>query len=209
MVHFNPPTCLASTPDALARVISADPALAERWQRLPRRRFDAGSVLLRAGDAADKVWLVHQGLVRLYFLSAEGIERNKSFHAEGAWIAGGMPPRVVPSLYTVEALEPVEAVELSYEALVDCVRDFPVVKPVVDDALGCVFAGQAVREAELLMQDAATRYRRFVEERPELAARVPLHHVASHLGITNVALSRIRSRLGMVRSSSRSPSSAD
>lgn len=195
MVHFSPPTCLASVPDALARVIASQPALAERWRSLPRRTFAAGDTLLRAGEAADKVWLVHKGLVRLYFLSAEGVERNKSFHAEGAWIAGGMPPLVVPSLYTIEALEPVEAIELSYAALAACMRDFPVVKPVVDEALGCVFAGQAVREAELLMQDAATRYQRFVEERPDLAARLPLHHVASHLGITNVALSRIRGRL--------------
>ena len=35
--------------------------------------------------------------------------------------------------------------------------------------------------------------------RKTLAERIPLHHVASYLGITNVALSRIRARMGLVR----------
>jgi CRP-like cAMP-binding protein len=68
---------------------------------------------------------------------------------------------------------------------------------VLADALACVFARQSAREAELLTLDAAERYRRFLAEQPLMAARLPLHHVASYLGITNVALSRIRQRLGL------------
>ncbi|MCW7540982.1 Crp/Fnr family transcriptional regulator [Aquabacterium sp. A7-Y] len=201
MVHCPDPqplvSCLACTPTELARLTSSDPALLRRWQALPRRILAAGASLLRTGDLADTVWLIEAGLVRFYFLSQNGIERNKSFHAEGAWIAGSMPPLVSASPYTIEALEPSRVVALSYVELRALQREFPLAEPLLADALACVFARQSAREAQLLTQDAAQRYRQFLAEQPTVAARLPLHHVASYLGITNVALSRIRQRLGM------------
>lgn len=199
MVHFRPPDCVACLPQALGRVIAQDPALAARWAKLPRRRLGAGETLLRLGETPRHLWWIDQGLVRFYFLSPEGVERNKSFHAEGAWIGSGVPPRGEPSRYAIEALEDCELIEVSYGELTDCARQFPTMDAVFHEALAWTFTQQVVREAELLSDDAATRYARFLQERPELAARIPLHHVASHLGITNVALSRIRGRLGLRR----------
>ena len=191
-------------PAALAQAVGGDAKLLQRWQALPRRRFAAGTVLTRIGEPASRLWLVERGLVRFYFLGADGTERNKSFHAEGAWIGGGMPPREVPAPYAIEALEPLSAVELSYTALAECLREFPAVQPLLDEGLACTFVRQAQRQAELLMHDAAERYRRFLEEPGSLAPRLPLHHVANYLGITNVALSRIRRRLGLADARRRS-----
>ena len=199
MVHFHPRDCVACLPEALGRVVAQDVALAARWSALPRRQLAAGATLLRLGETPRHVWWIERGLVRFYFLSAEGAERNKSFHAEGAWIGSGMPPRGTPSPYAIEALEDCELIEVSYSELSDCARSFPAVEAVLEEALAWTFTQQAVRESELLSDTAATRYARFLRERPDLAARVPLHHVASHLGITNVALSRIRGRLGVRR----------
>jgi hypothetical protein len=56
------------------------------------------------------------------------------------------------------------------------------------------FQRQSRREAELLLLDAAQRYQSFLEEFRALANRIPLHQVASYIGITNVALSRLRRR---------------
>lgn len=199
MVHSRPADCTACLPEALARVIAADPALARRWQSLPQRSLEAGETLLRIGEPARHVWWVRQGLLRFYFLSAEGLERNKSFHAEGAWVGSGVPLRSTPSAYAIEALEATEVLELSYPSLEDVIACFPAIEAVHADALVWTFSEQVAREAELLSEDAASRYTRFLRERPALAARLPLHHIASHLGITNVALSRIRRRLGLTR----------
>jgi CRP-like cAMP-binding protein len=186
-------------PEALARVIAADPVLAAQWESLPRRSVAAGETLLRIGESPRHVWWIRQGLVRFYFLSPQGLERNKSFHAEGAWVGSGMPPRSTPSAYGIEALEDCELLQLSYESLAGVLARFPAVQAVHAEALGWTFSEQVAREAQLLSEDAATRYARFLSERPALAARLPLHHLASHLGITNVALSRIRKRLGLGR----------
>jgi CRP-like cAMP-binding protein len=78
--------------DGLATALAADPALRQVWQQLPRRALAAGTVLLAAGQPLGHIWYLEQGLVRLCCLSADGRERNKSFHAEGAWVGAGVPP---------------------------------------------------------------------------------------------------------------------
>lgn len=40
------------------------------------------------------------------------------------------------------------------------------------------------------------RYQALVADNPEVLDRVPLHEIATYLGMTPVSLSRIRSRLG-------------
>ncbi len=51
------------------------------------------------------------------------------------------------------------------------------------------------RESELLLDDAATRYLKFLAEYPGLVHRVKQYHIASYLGITPESLSRIRAQL--------------
>jgi CRP-like cAMP-binding protein len=190
--------CLACAPQLLGQ-IERHPQLAERWQTLPRREYAAGQSLLRSGQAVEQVWFVVGGLVRVAHLSAQGVERNAAFHAEGSWVGWGTPPFATTSPVDILALEPTQVLELSYANLRLWQVELPLVQELLSDAIRAVLARSSQREAELLLLDAEARYRAFLEQRGELAARIPLHHVASYLGITNVALSRIRARLGLVR----------
>jgi CRP-like cAMP-binding protein len=51
------------------------------------------------------------------------------------------------------------------------------------------------REKELLLDSLEVRYQRFLQEFPGLADRIPQYHIASYLGVTDVALSRIRKKI--------------
>ncbi|HMB22564.1 MAG TPA: hypothetical protein VKP08_07045, partial [Anaerolineales bacterium] len=51
------------------------------------------------------------------------------------------------------------------------------------------------REKELLLDSLEVRYQRFLKEFPGLVDRVPQYHIASYLGVTDVALSRIRKKI--------------
>lgn len=51
------------------------------------------------------------------------------------------------------------------------------------------------REAQLSLLSATERYMKFLEDYPGLEARLPQYAIASYVGITPVALSRIRKRL--------------
>jgi len=55
------------------------------------------------------------------------------------------------------------------------------------------------RERELLIFSAEERYRSFLSEYPDLEKRIKQHLIASYLGITPVALSRIRKEMSSDR----------
>jgi CRP-like cAMP-binding protein len=185
--------CLACAPD-LEQLIQSEAALQSAWAALPRRALAEGELLVRAGDEVHAIWRVESGLVRLYYLAADGTQRNRSFHAQGQWLGAGVPLNVSPSPCMIEALEPSVVVELRYPSL-QAWMDLDAVRVRLADALVATVRQRDAREESLLLKDATTRYLEFMAAEPELAARVPLHHVASYLGITNVALSRIRRRL--------------
>lgn len=190
--------CTVCQTTALEALLRSEPAMTGLWQALPRRHFAANAVLLRSGETCTRAWLLESGLVRLYYLSDQGTERNRSFHLEGSWVSGVMPPQALPSPYTIEALEPVLAVELGYAALQDWRERFPRIRPLLDEAMGYVFTQHARRESELLGLSPEARYRAFLADQGDLAERLPQHHVASYLGISPVSLSRIRARLGLI-----------
>jgi CRP-like cAMP-binding protein len=58
-----------------------------------------------------------------------------------------------------------------------------------------LYLQQEARHRELLLDDAATRYLRFVNGQPGLASRLTQALIASSIGVTPVTLSRIRARL--------------
>jgi Mn-dependent DtxR family transcriptional regulator len=55
--------------------------------------------------------------------------------------------------------------------------------------------GSQRRTASLLFDTPEERYLKLIAERPKVMERIPLHHIASYLGIKPESLSRIRKRL--------------
>ncbi|CAN7443598.1 Crp/Fnr family transcriptional regulator [Acidovorax sp. LjRoot74] len=194
----SPSVCNVCEPPALEALVQTEPGLAALWQALPRRQFSAGALLQRAGETSTHCWHLRSGVVRLFYLNEQGTERNRSFHGAGKWVAGSLPPLALRSPYAIEALAPVDAVELDYSTLQDWMGAFPYIAPPLQEALGYVFQSHARREAELLSHPPETRYQAFLASHAELASQLPQHHVASYLGISPVSLSRIRARLGML-----------
>jgi CRP-like cAMP-binding protein len=196
-----PSDCTVCQPPALEALVQSEPRLASLWRTLPRRQFSAGALLQRAGASSTHCWQLRSGLVRLFYLNEQGTERNRSFHGPGKWVAGSPPPLALPSPYAIEALTPVEVVELPYADLQQLQGAFPHVGTALREALGYVFQQNAWREAELLSHPPEVRYQAFLAAHGDLAPLLPQHHVASYLGISPVSLSRIRARLGMVEQS--------
>ena len=185
--------CLACMPD-LDLLLGRTPELAAAWSHLPRRALRKRQQLVRIGQSVSQVWRVERGLLRMYYLSPQGVERNRSFHAERHWVGAGAPPLAADSPYVIEALENSTVVELRYGLLQAFTAQHPELLATLQNALGAIFEHQNQRVSELLTLDAAGRYQAFLEFYGAMAQRLPLHHVASYLGITNVALSRIRRR---------------
>ncbi len=184
--------CPVCGPPLLQWLQQQAPALRQRWQALPRLQLRRGEGLLGVGERVEAVWLVEQGLLRSYFLDGEGRERNHGFHAELHWL--GLPPPAAASRYGLQALEPCRLLVLSHAELARWQTEAPDLAGLLTRALALDIQRLTERNQQLLMLDAPTRYRRFMAEEPALAARLAQRQIASYLGITDVALSRIRRR---------------
>ena len=187
--------CPACGPD-FVRWLNAEADRQAAWLGLPRRWLDAGSVLQSVGRSPDAVWFVEQGLLRSHFLNSDGLERNCAFHPELQW-AGLPPPQGTPTAATfaIDALERSQVVELSHATLAAWLEARPELRATLTDALLVNLLSSSRRESALMMDSAEQRYMQFLAEHSAIAKRVALHHVASYLGITNVALSRVRRRI--------------
>jgi CRP-like cAMP-binding protein len=178
------------------RWLNADPARQTAWLALPRRWVDAGQALQSVGQSLSGVWFVEQGLLRSYFLNTDGLERNSGFHAEWEW-AGMPPPRGAPfvAAFSIDALERSLVVELSHSSLTAWLLHRPEMHATLTETLLVTLMATSRRESALMLDSAEERYMQFLTDKPAMAERVALRHVASYLGITNVALSRIRRRI--------------
>lgn len=154
-----------------------------------------GDFLLREGRVCTHLAFINKGLFRTYLLQ-DGKEHVRQFMAENGFAVDiGSFLSQTPSPFYIEALEDSHVLKIEFSRLNALFEgSFHFMK------LGKLMADQASinlirRSVSLVKDNAKTRYLDFVAERPELLQRVPLFMIASYLGITPEALSRIRREL--------------
>ncbi|MCB1754174.1 MAG: Crp/Fnr family transcriptional regulator [Gammaproteobacteria bacterium] len=167
--------------------------------QLQKRVFKPGQNLFFPGSPDAGIHFIERGLVRYYYSNAEGNERNHGFAAE-ANLVGCFP---VFAGYdrcplTVQALEETATLYVSG----DIVRRF-------SSRHACwikfqmrlmahVALRKAAREETLLLDSPEQRYISFIDNFGKILPRIPQYHIASFIGVTPVALSRIRKRINQV-----------
>ncbi|MFC5701388.1 Crp/Fnr family transcriptional regulator [Cohnella faecalis] len=172
------------------------------WQwfaaRLHARTLRKYDYFIRSGEQARFIAFCAEGLFRFYYDTENGNELNKSFCGKGDFVASFHSLLLdSPSRLHIQALEDSELWVISYADYIGLYD-----RHVCWERLGRrmaerLFIKKEQRERELLLCSAEERYRLFVNENPELHERIPLYHIASYLGITPVALSRIRRRINL------------
>ena len=168
--------------------------LANFRSALRERSLQKGEHLFREGDPGNALYFVRKGLLRYYYL-ADGVEHTGQFFDEGKFVGDVFALTTgAPGLQNIDALEPSEVLVIPTSTLMtsyDADHAFERFgRRVMEEAM----AGSQARTASLLKLSPEERYSRFVAMRPEVARRVPQYVVASYLGITPEALSRIRRR---------------
>lgn len=171
----------------------------EEWnyaqQYISIEKFRKHAYLIHAGDIASHSFLILEGIVRVYYTTEQGREFNKGFAGKNEFV-GSVSSVIgnIPSRFSIQALADTTAALLprsSIERMYDRHRCW--------DRFGRIVAERSLiaiekREGEIL-DTLEEQYLHLLKSQPEISAKIPQYHIASYLGITDVALSRLKGRM--------------
>lgn len=172
----------------------------ENWlkceKRLTYRKVKKGQFLLREGQVCNQISFVNSGIIRMYYI-IEGKDKNLCFFNENTYVSdyNSFLTRKPSTLY-LEALEDSEVVETSYENLQLLYEEIPAEANKLGRLVAeSLFIEMHLGTESLNKESIEERYLRLVAEEGWLLQRVPQYMIASYLGITPEALSRVKARI--------------
>ena len=160
------------------------------FKKLRKRQY-----FLQEGDVCRFSAFVCKGLLRYYYVDKKGQEYTMQFAPENYWtsdresMASGMP-----SKYNIDAIEDSEILLLKKE-------DFEMIRKTIPSFND--FVNETLKKNVMVLQErihasislsAEEKYSNFISKYPAINNRVPLHMVASYLGVSAETLSRVRSQ---------------
>jgi CRP-like cAMP-binding protein len=156
-----------------------------------------GAYFVQEGERNDQVAFIVDGALRAYYLDKNGTFYNKTFFVKDTFAASlASILQRIPSYLNFDALldtrllvahyYQIEALFPKHRCLETCIRKLIEYEWVIK---------KEQRELRLVLNNATDRYLHFREEYPGLENQIPQYHIASHLGITPIQLSRIRAKI--------------
>jgi CRP-like cAMP-binding protein len=152
-----------------------------------------GQVLLRKGEPSTKGYFVKKGCLRCYSIDEKGKEHIFMFAPEG-WMASDIATQLrnSPSDLFIDALEDSEVEVFDIRQAEAAGFDVYQLFGTGTERLINRIAVLQKRIIMLMSASAWERYEHFLETYPHIAQRVPQRMIASYLGITPEALSKLR-----------------
>ena len=152
--------------------------------------------LFRQGECDGALYHVATGFLKAYYVTEDGKEQIKSFIPAGSFI-GNLTAAATgcANTFSLMALEECKLVKFSFEDMRKLAETNLEVASRMNDLLLGLAMKKERREYELLCLSAEDRYLELTRSMPDLFDRVTQQDIALYLGITPVALSRIKKRL--------------
>jgi len=156
-----------------------------------------GEILLPIGNTAKDIYLLYQGVVVSYYLNTEGRVYHKNIFLEGHFVASTVSALTnQASHFGLKAIEDSILVRFNYQKYRQLIEQHQDLKDFYIAYLEKNWViDKEKREVEIVLAEAGERYLNFISTHPHIEDRVPLHYIASHLGITPTQLSRIRKKM--------------
>lgn len=175
------------------------PLSEEQRSRLPGQikpmNFAKGESVFSQGEVCRRLYYLRSGMVKLSYTTLDGKEMIKSFITEGE-IFGSLHSQITrgESTFSAIALEPLQVDALDYTILQQMINENPELQKLMLHFFQQLALKKEIREYEFLCFSAAQRYQKLCDENPDLIDRVKQADLALYLGITPIALSRLKHR---------------
>lgn len=170
------------------------------WTRLSMKPevhvLKKGERLFQQGEQSERLYFLNSGLVRYYSVSEEGKEYTQSL-AKAPRVIGSTRAMTTgsPVQFTIEALQDAIAISFHWPEFIQTMQTDLAFMQAYTKFLTDIFIYKEQKESMMVRQSATLRYLGFCADYPELKDTLTKQQIASYLGITPVALSRIRARL--------------
>ena len=155
------------------------------------------TTFLKTGEIENYISFIEKGIVRLFIPTKDDekeITFGFSFKYEFISAYDSFLTQK-PSTYQLETLNETTLWSINYEDLQKVYKNTKMGNFIGRFSSEKLFLIKSAREQSLLFETAETRYLNLFKERPKLIKQIPLKYIASYIGITPQALSRIRKRI--------------
>lgn len=154
--------------------------------------IEKGNFLHKPKRLCNETYFINSGLLRIFY-KKDDKEITDNFCAENEWITSIYSfMKNVPDHFYIEALEKSELIAINIQNLEKCFAEFPEMERYGRILISNYFLQQSERIISLQFHSAKERYQYFFNTSKNKLTRVPLGMLASHLGITQETLSRVR-----------------
>ena len=163
--------------------------------KLLAQEFPKKTVVLKTGQTENYLSFIEKGIVRFY-IQKEEQDYTFSFSFANEFVSGydSFLTRI-PSLYHIETITETTLWRVSYDDLQEIYDKTSVGNIIGRNASERLYLEGLKRELSLLIDSAEQRYLKLLSDQPKLIQEIPLKYLASYIGITPQALSRIRKRI--------------
>jgi CRP-like cAMP-binding protein len=161
------------------------------------QKIQRGDYFCREGEFPENAAFVCKGVLRAFYRTEEGVEYNKTFFIENSFpVSLAAVLQRSKSYLNFQTLEDCELLVANYHKIEELYQKHRCIETFVRKILELEWVlKKEQRELRLVLNNAEQRYLFFQQEYPGLENRIPQYHIASHLGVTPIQLSRIRAKL--------------
>ncbi|SHI77187.1 Crp/Fnr family transcriptional regulator [Aquimarina spongiae] len=161
------------------------------------KHLKKGEMLLEIGKTSKQKHILYKGVIVSYYISDEGSLYHKNIFLKENFV-GSMVSALInePSNFALEAIEPCILISFDYKQYRQLIEEHTELKDFYIAYLEKKWVlDKEKREINIVLKDAEERYLDFINAHPKIEERIPLHYIASNLGITPTQLSRIRKKI--------------
>ncbi|MEQ2455804.1 Crp/Fnr family transcriptional regulator [Flavonifractor hominis] len=174
----------------------SDPVELQRLMEITElQHLRKGELVCREGERRSKVTFLLHGLLRGYFLDANGRDITDCFAFQCGAPAMACLALGEPSSITIEAIAESDVLNLPIQAVLDLLEQRPEHYRVYSEFLLKALRTHWEVKTIMYQYPALQRYQWFLRAYPGLSEQVSGKHIASFLGMTQVTLSRLRRTL--------------
>ena len=179
--------------DGFLQRLDSHPILKEQ---AVEKDYKKGMHIFEQGNVCKDVFCLRQGLLKLYYNTIEGKEWIKSFVADQG-IVGSRKSQILgkPSAFSILCMEDTKIISYPYEVFHQVCSDEYELMQALFDFTQWLGLKKEIREYQLLCLSAEEAYSEFMNSNPKLSGRLTQIDIARYLGITPIALSRIKKRI--------------